>query len=63
VIAWCCSPHDGIPAGCRLWAFQRNQRARVFYEHRGFVAAEFTDGAGNEEREPDMRYVRAAGAM
>ncbi len=41
-----------------LWAFQRNARARRFYERHGFTAAEFTDGAGNEEREPDVRYVR-----
>jgi GNAT superfamily N-acetyltransferase len=40
----------------RLWTFQRNDRARRFYEARGFVAVEDTDGAGNEEREPDVRY-------
>lgn len=39
-----------------LWAFQRNARARRFYESAGFIAVEFTDGAGNEEREPDVRY-------
>lgn len=39
-----------------LWTFQRNTAARTFYEHRGFVAIECTDGAGNEEREPDVRY-------
>lgn len=39
-----------------LWTFQRNTRARAFYEARGFVAMEFTDGSGNEEREPDVRY-------
>jgi GNAT superfamily N-acetyltransferase len=43
----------------RLWAFQRNAGARRFYERNGFVAVEFTDGAGNEEREPDVRYERA----
>lgn len=41
-----------------LWAFQRNARARRFYERRGFAVVELTDGAGNEEREPDVRYVR-----
>ena len=41
-----------------LWTFQRNAGARRFYERNGFTAVEFTDGAGNEEREPDVRYVR-----
>ena len=39
-----------------LWTFRRNMRARRFYEERGFVAVEETDGTGNEEREPDVRY-------
>jgi GNAT superfamily N-acetyltransferase len=41
----------------QLWTFQRNTRARRFYEARGFVLAEETDGAGNEENEPDARYL------
>lgn len=41
----------------RLWAFQRNVRARAFYERRGFAAEMFTDGATNEERTPDVLYV------
>lgn len=41
-----------------LWTFQRNAPARAFYERHGFDAVEFTDGAGNEEREPDVRYRR-----
>ena len=44
------------PDGLTLWTFQRNVLARRFYEARGFVAAEFTDGAANEEREPDVLY-------
>jgi GNAT superfamily N-acetyltransferase len=44
------------PAGLRLWAFQRNTPARRFYEARGFVAKEFTDGATNMEREADVLY-------
>lgn len=40
-----------------LWTFQRNTRARRFYEVRGFVLAEETDGTRNEEKEPDARYV------
>lgn len=39
-----------------LWAFQRNARARAFYERAGFVEVERTDGSTNEEREPDIRY-------
>ncbi len=45
------------PAGLRLWTFQVNQPACRFYERHGFVAVEHTDGAANEEREPDVRYV------
>ena len=40
----------------QLWTFQRNSRARGFYEARGFVLVEETDGARNEEKEPDARY-------
>lgn len=40
-----------------LWAFQRNQAARRFYESRGFALVRQTDGAGNEEREPDALYL------
>jgi GNAT superfamily N-acetyltransferase len=41
----------------QLWTFQRNVRARRFYEARGFALLEETDGAGNEEKEPDARYL------
>ncbi|MFF3770620.1 GNAT family N-acetyltransferase [Streptomyces sp. NPDC002232] len=44
-------------AGLTLWTFQVNEPARRFYERHGFVAAEYTDGHRNEEREPDVRYV------
>jgi putative acetyltransferase len=40
----------------RLWTFQANEGARCFYERHGFVAEEFTDGSGNEEKLPDVRY-------
>ena len=43
--------------GRQLWTFQANTRARRFYEARGFVAVELTDGSGNEERTPDVRYA------
>lgn len=39
-----------------LWTFQRNLAARRFYEARGFVLLRQTDGAANEEREPDALY-------
>jgi len=44
------------PDGLKLWTFQRNALARRFYEARGFIALEFTDGTRNEEREPDVLY-------
>lgn len=50
---------DRNPDGLQLWAFQSNVRARRFYERHGFAAVEFTDGMGNEERWPDVRYVLA----
>lgn len=39
-----------------LWCFQANERARRFYEERGFRAVRFTDGRDNEEKVPDVRY-------
>jgi GNAT superfamily N-acetyltransferase len=42
----------------QLWTFQINARARAFYERHGFKPTEFTNGANNDEREPDVRYVR-----
>jgi len=45
------------PRGLNLWTFQVNKPAHRFYERHGFVEAERTDGSGNEEREPDVRYV------
>lgn len=44
------------PDELSLWAFQRNAGARRFYERHGFEAVELTDGADNEEKEPDVRY-------
>ena len=43
----------------KLWTFQRNAGARRFYERNAFVAVEFTDGSGCDEKEPDVRYERA----
>ena len=48
---------ERAPQGLSLWTFQVNKPAHRFYERHGFVEAERTDGSGNEEREPDVRYV------
>jgi GNAT superfamily N-acetyltransferase len=40
----------------RLWTFQANAKARRFYERHGFVAERLTDGADNEEKQPDVLY-------
>jgi GNAT superfamily N-acetyltransferase len=45
------------PAGLELWTFQVNRPAQRFYERHGFVPVERTDGSGNDEHEPDVRYV------
>ncbi|MFD4989452.1 GNAT family N-acetyltransferase [Streptomyces sp. NPDC058374] len=45
------------PDGLGLWTFQVNAPARRFYRRHGFTEAARTDGARNEEREPDVRYV------
>ena len=47
--------NSGVGA-LELWCFQANERARRFYEERGFRAILFTDGADNEEKTPDVFY-------
>ena len=44
------------PAGLRLHVFQRNIKAREFYERNGFRLVELRDGSENEENEPDAVY-------
>jgi GNAT superfamily N-acetyltransferase len=39
-----------------LYTFQKNKRARAFYESRGFRTVDCSDGSRNEEREPDVQY-------
>jgi ribosomal protein S18 acetylase RimI-like enzyme len=41
----------------RLWTFQCNPGACRFYERRQFRIERETDGANNEERQPDILYV------
>jgi GNAT superfamily N-acetyltransferase len=48
---------DLRPGGLALWTFQSNTRAQSFYVHHGFTEVRRTDGAGNEERAPDIRMV------
>lgn len=43
------------PDGFSLWVFEVNEPARAFYARHGLVEREHTDGADNEEREPDLR--------
>ena len=45
------------PTRLHLWTFQSNTPARAFYEHHGFTIDHLTDGADNEENEPDVLYV------
>jgi GNAT superfamily N-acetyltransferase len=43
----------------RVCTFARNERARRFFENRGFQAVGTGDGSANEEHEPDLRYERS----
>jgi GNAT superfamily N-acetyltransferase len=47
------------PHRLELWTFQVNAPAQRFYERHGFTEVDRTDGALNEENEPDIRYVWA----
>jgi ribosomal protein S18 acetylase RimI-like enzyme len=39
-----------------LWTFQANLHAQKFYLGAGFSETERTDGQGNDEKLPDIRY-------
>ena len=45
------------PDGFCLWVFEQNEPARAFYHQHGLLELEHTDGAGNEERAPDVRMA------
>ncbi|MCI2394368.1 GNAT family N-acetyltransferase [Aliiroseovarius sediminis] len=48
-------------ADLALFAFQANEGACRFYQREGFTEAFRTDGAGNDENLPDIRFIwRAA---
>ena len=42
------------PGGFDVWVFQRNTRALDFYARYGCVEVRRTDGADNQEHEPDV---------
>lgn len=48
---------DRRPDGLDLYTFTVNERARRFYEARGFVIVATGDGSANEEHQPDIRYA------
>jgi ribosomal protein S18 acetylase RimI-like enzyme len=43
-----------LGAPIRLYTFQQNKDARRFYRRHGFREIEFSDGASNEEKVPDV---------
>lgn len=45
------------PDGFGLWVFQSNEGAQRFYRRHGLVEIRRTDGADNEEREPDVEMA------
>ena len=45
----------------RLWTFQRNRSARLFYERQGLTLVKETDGSANDENEPDAMYLWQSG--
>jgi GNAT superfamily N-acetyltransferase len=54
-----CAEAARVSPVLRLYTFARNTGARRFYERHGFAVTAQSDGSGNEEREPDLRYERA----
>jgi GNAT superfamily N-acetyltransferase len=51
--------HGTLTKPIQLYTFQENAGARRFYERNGYVAIQFTDGQGNEEKCPDVLYLLA----
>jgi GNAT superfamily N-acetyltransferase len=48
--------HGQLAPPIRLFTFQANSRARLFYEAHGYKAIALGDGSDNEERCPDVLY-------
>ncbi|MFY0596577.1 MAG: GNAT family N-acetyltransferase [Cognatishimia sp.] len=46
-----------------LWTFQFNEAAQRFYLREGFKEVERTDGYGNDEKLPDIRYRWERGSL
>lgn len=40
-----------------LWTFEANTRAQGFYVRHGFKEVSRTDGAGNDEKLPDIKFA------
>ena len=51
--------HGTLSKPIHLYTFQENAGARRFYERNGYKAVRLTDGQDNEEKCPDVLYVRA----
>lgn len=45
------------PGGFSLWVFVSNDGAQRFYRRHGLVEIRRTDGAGNDERSPDIEMA------
>ena len=52
-----CQAKNTHPEGLQLWTFQANTDAHRFYIREGFREVERTDGSGNDEKLPDIRFV------
>ncbi|MBD3662324.1 GNAT family N-acetyltransferase [Sulfitobacter aestuariivivens] len=47
----------------QLWTFVANEGAHRFYARHGFAEVTRTDGAGNDEKLPDIRFEWRKGAV
>ncbi len=48
---------ESHPGGLKTSVYQKSTGLRRFYEGRGFALVELTDGAANDEQEPDASYA------
>ena len=55
--ARCWAAAQALHEHLELWVFQRNFGAIAFDEVHGFAIVASTDGADNEEHEPDHRMA------